>query len=67
MGAAARDLARWWPGIAKHFDPPAPTVADVNVYVGDKAVVALLIGTERYPYVVRTATPGGPVDRGPVA
>ncbi len=65
IGVDAEELADWYPRMSAEFDQPPPSLTDVNVYVGDKTVVALLFHTDRIPFVIRNPVRGrqgaGPV------
>jgi hypothetical protein len=52
-GASIVDLARWYPQVESQFEDLAPNVTPVNVPVAGNTVVALLLETERAPFVVR--------------
>lgn len=58
VGVRAEELANWYPEVEKHFDPPAPTFTDRNIYIDDKAIVALQFNTDQFPFVVRTGASG---------
>jgi hypothetical protein len=65
-GAAQKDLATWLPQVQAQFEGLAPMITDLIVPTSDGDVVALLIETDRAPFVVRNpshgATGGGPVE-----
>jgi hypothetical protein len=65
VGADNTELANWLPQVRKHFDQLTPDVTDVNVPVNGKVLTALLLSTERAPFVVRNPVFGKP-DAGPV-
>ncbi len=56
------DPANWWPSFSARFDEVAPDL-DVHMVVpvgNDEQVVALLFGTGRVPYVVKSSDGTGP-------
>lgn len=65
VGARHEDLADWYPKVQAQFDGLAPELADYNIPVDGKTVVALLFETERAPFVVKNPFfgkgGGGPV------
>jgi len=65
VGARHEDLADWYPKVQAQFDGLAPQLADHNIPVDGKTVVALLFETERAPFVVKNPffgkRGGGPV------
>ncbi|HKB68673.1 MAG TPA: hypothetical protein VKC61_22620 [Pyrinomonadaceae bacterium] len=53
-GASHNELANWYPQLVKEFDGVAPClVADLNIAVEDKTIVALLFETTNAPFVVK--------------
>jgi hypothetical protein len=61
------DLAAWWPQVEAEFEGVAPRlISDLVVDCGGGTVTALLIETDRAPYVVRNpkfnTREGGPVE-----
>ena len=65
VGADKNDLASWYPQVQAEFSELAPNVIDLNVPYGEKTMVALLLDTERAPFVVKNHVfgkqGGGPV------
>ncbi len=59
------EFSDWYNQLGKQFDPPAPRMTSLVVPYGDKRPVAVLIETDRAPFVVKNPahnTPaGGPV------
>jgi hypothetical protein len=66
VGAPPSEFANWYPAVEKEFDALAPVCTLLNVPHPDGAVVALLVETDRFPYVVRNAVHGQP-SGGPVS
>lgn len=52
-GAAYEEFADWYAKVEKEFSGLAPRAIDVNVPSNDVTVVALLLETDRAPFVVR--------------
>ena len=69
VGANHEELANWWPKVEAQFDDGfAPRLLrDLNIPRGDKTIVALLLETDRAPFVVRNPAfgkhAGDPVER----
>ena len=61
-GADAQELSNWWNKVEGQFDELAPSMQNIAVNVGGPVVVALAFGTERAPFVVKSAT-GGQITR----
>jgi hypothetical protein len=59
------DLAKWWPAVRAEFDQQAPEIERLNVLHADGPVVALVISTDRAPYVIKNpaygSQGGGPI------
>lgn len=64
LGAGHQELANWWPQVERWFSEVPPGLASLQVPtpVG-KSVVALLLQTDRSPYVVKTPQSSGAVER----
>lgn len=62
LGVDHEELANWYPAIKANFDELAPALTDLNVPVGDKTVVALLLETDRSPFVIKSCD-GGTIHR----
>lgn len=63
-GANDMELSTWWPQVQSQFDQlPPDLLLHLNVPIGDKVVVALLIDAERRPYVVKNPKAGEAIDR----
>jgi hypothetical protein len=58
VGASFSEFANWYPAVEKEFDGVAPRCTPVNIPHRDGTVVALLVETDRMPYVVRNAVHG---------
>ncbi|MHB1186727.1 hypothetical protein [Thiobacillus sp.] len=61
-GAEATELADWFSSVRSQFNHVYPDLQDLNVWVGDHTVVALLFQTDRAPFLVKNTvfgTPGG--------
>lgn len=59
VGAEYQKLANWWPQVKSQFDEVAPNlIADVNISLEEKVIVALLFETDRFPYVIKNPTGG---------
>jgi hypothetical protein len=59
VGAEYQNLANWWPQVKSQFDEVAPNlIADVNISLEEKVIVALLFETDRFPYVIKNPTGG---------
>jgi hypothetical protein len=52
VGVDKQDLSKWWPQVESQFDALAPRCVDLNVPVRGVWVVALLMETDRAPFVV---------------
>lgn len=52
------DLADWWAQVSSYFDGPIPSLRDLVVSTPGGSVHALLLDTERSPYVVKNAAFG---------
>ena len=53
-GVDRNDLANWYPQLVKEFDGVAPSLlADLNMDVDSKTVVALLFDTSNPPFVIK--------------
>jgi hypothetical protein len=65
VGAPLSEFANWYAQVEKEFDGLAPRCTPLNIPHKDGTVVALLVETDRAPYVVRNAAcgqaKGGPV------
>lgn len=53
VGAAAADLANWYPAVESFFNEIAPRMIPLNIPVDGVTVVALLFETDRAPFVVK--------------
>lgn len=54
-GVEQRDIAKWYQQIQAEFDEHmAPSLRDLNLEYNGKTIVALLLETERFPYVVKS-------------
>ncbi len=53
VGVDHKELATWLPKISSRFDGVAPDISDINVPYRNKTVVALLVSTERAPFVIK--------------
>ncbi|MFI5299740.1 MAG: hypothetical protein ACHREM_16765 [Polyangiales bacterium] len=63
-GATSRDFASWWPQVSTYFDGVAPTALALNIDHDGKVVVAVLVETDRAPFVVKNpqfGTKGVPI------
>jgi len=58
IGAEHKELANWWEKVKSKFDGDAPSLTDVNIRVDDRTVVALLLETDRAPFVVKNPSFG---------
>jgi hypothetical protein len=58
VGAPLSQFADWYPAVEKEFDGLAPRCTPLNIPHEHGTVVALLIETDRAPYVVRNAFHG---------
>lgn len=65
VGAERRDLSTWWPQVQANFDGVSPEVIDVIVPYQGGTLQALLMSTERAPFVVKNPVNGQP-GAGPV-
>jgi hypothetical protein len=61
VGAYREELSKWWPQVESQFDGMAPRFTDLNVPVNAATVVALLLETDRAPFVVNN--PAANMDR----
>lgn len=52
VGAEREELSKWWPQVESQFDALAPRFVDLNIPVNGLTVVALLLETDRAPFVV---------------
>lgn len=52
-GADNKELADWWAKVCSSFDDLYPTLQSINVPAGNNIVVALLMETNRFPYVIK--------------
>lgn len=52
-GVQTRDVASWWQQLRKHFDGESPTPVSINIAYKGVVVVALLVETDRAPFVVK--------------
>ena len=52
VGADRQELSKWWPQVESQFDGLAPRFDSLNVPVEGVWVVALLMETDRSPFVV---------------
>ena len=53
-GVDRNDLANWYPQLVKNFDGVAPSLlADLNLDVDSKTVVALMFDTSNAPFVIK--------------
>src|SRR2546423_5353429 len=52
VGADREELSKWWPQVESQFDGLAPRVTDLNVPFNGVTIVALLMETDRAPFVV---------------
>lgn len=54
IGVQSEDLATWWPQVKKDFEGGVtPDLTDVNIFYGNKTVVALYLLTDRAPFVIK--------------
>jgi hypothetical protein len=53
VGASQSELSNWWSSVQSEFNEVSPTLTDLLIPVGAKTVVALLIDTDRAPFVVK--------------
>jgi hypothetical protein len=60
VGAAAAELASWYPAVASFFNELAPRMIPLNIPVDDVIVVALLFETDRAPFVIKNPANGQP-------
>jgi hypothetical protein len=60
VGAPYSEFANWYPSVEKEFDGIAPRCTPLNIAHPDGTVVALLVETDRAPYVVRNLVHGQP-------
>jgi hypothetical protein len=60
VSAPLSEFANWYPAVEKEFDGIAPRCIPLNIPHKDGTVVALLVETDRSPYVVRNAAHGQP-------
>ena len=58
MGADHLEVSNWWRQVQSHFSEVAPSLTHLNVPYEGVAVVALLINTERLPFVINNNKPG---------
>jgi hypothetical protein len=58
VGAPPSEFANWYPSVEKEFDGIAPRCIPLNIPHKEGTVVALLVETDRAPYVVRNAVHG---------
>ncbi len=60
------DMANWLSQVCSHFNELPPEIIDLNIPVDGTTIVALLIQTDRAPFVVKNASygqqGGGPVE-----
>jgi hypothetical protein len=54
VGADHMELSTWYQQVKAEFDDIAPSMRDLNVNYKDKTVVALLLETERFPFVIKS-------------
>lgn len=66
VGAERKEMADWMSGVESQFDGLAPSIQDVVVPCESEVLVALLIDTERAPFVVKNPV-AGQQGGGPVA
>lgn len=66
VGVTAQEFSTWWSQVSKNFDPLAPSVVECIVSYEGKAILALLVYTDRAPFLVRNPSYGmqscGPVE-----
>lgn len=64
-GVQPTELSTWWDGVATNFEGLAPSYREVVVPLEGRSIVAILLETDRAPYVVRNPVfgdaRGGPV------
>jgi hypothetical protein len=51
IGVATAEYSNWWSHVCSRFDELAPHVEELTVPVDDKTLMALLIDTDRAPFV----------------
>jgi hypothetical protein len=66
VGAPLSEFANWYPAVEREFDGIAPRCTPLNIPHKSGTVVALLVETDRAPYVVRNPVHGQP-GGGPVS
>jgi len=58
MGADHLEVSNWWRQVQSHFSEIAPSLTHLNVPYEGVGVVALLINTERLPFIINNNKPG---------
>jgi hypothetical protein len=58
VGASFSEFANWYATVGKEFDGIAPRCCPLHIPHKDVTVVALMVETDRVPYVVRNAVHG---------
>ena len=58
LGVDAVETADWLASVFAYFDGATPDVTDLVIRAGDVALVALLFGTDRFPFVVKNPAYG---------
>jgi len=59
-GIDGDDLAEWWPQVTKCFDGIPPAIRDIRMMVDQFPIVAMVIETERLPFVIKSSEGGVP-------
>lgn len=57
-GVVFQEFAAWWSKVSSHFESLAPEVVEINVPYEGATVVALLVLTDRVPFVVKNPSFG---------
>ena len=53
VGANHEEMASWWQSVASCFSEVAPVMTDLNVPLDGETLVAILLETDRAPYLVK--------------
>jgi len=64
-GVEHEEFSNWYSSVKSFFDANPPSVTNVNIFIEEKTVVALLFDTSRTPYVIKNPNHGSP-NSGPI-